>query len=262
MKILLIIIVVLVVIYIGGFIFGYFMQDILIYPRQVQDNGECENTNITSKATKHNDTVLYHEHIESSDTVVVFYHGNGNVVCDMGFVMDIFRENNISYIFPEYTGYNDDEHKTTHEDVLQNVQDTVEFIEKQGYEHVYIIGQSVGSGAAAYHVSLKSPERLLLITPFTTLTRVIEEMFPIYPKFFVKMFFEDSFDNVNRLTEYDGKLLIMHGTKDNVVDKSQGVDLYNVIETDDKNLIIVEDYGHESITHSTEFKEVIENIIK
>jgi len=247
------------VVYIGGFFFSSWAQELLVYPSPNRTNEECERI-IAEKTVIYNGTTLYHQSVENSDKVIVFYHGNGNIVCDMIFVADIFNKNNISYIFPEYTGYSDDSNKSTHEGVLKNVQDTAHYIEQQNYKHVYVIGQSIGTGAAVYHTTLQKVEKLLLISPFTTLTDVIYEMVPLYPRVFIENFFVDLVDNQSRLQNYDGDLLIIHGTNDLVIDISQGLALFESTSASQKEFLSAEEFGHANIVESDELIKVIDEI--
>ncbi|XLQ19570.1 MAG: alpha/beta hydrolase [Candidatus Moraniibacteriota bacterium] len=258
-KIIVGILALLLVIYIGGFFFSSWAQELLIYPSPNRTNENCERK-IAEKTVEHNETTLYHQSVENADEVIVFYHGNGNIVCDMVFVADIFNENDISYIFPEYTGYSDDGNKSTHEGVLKNVQDTADYIEQQDYEHVYVIGQSIGTGAAAYHTTLQEVEKLLLISPFTTLTDVIYEMVPLYPRIFIENFFVDLFNNKLRLQDYKGDLLIIHGTNDLVIDISQGLELFESTSARQKEFLSAEGFGHANIVESDEIIKVINDI--
>lgn len=252
---------IILVIYVGGFFFAIWGQERLIYLSPNRINEDCER-NIMDNAVVYNDTTLYHNQVEDSETVVVLYHGNANIVCDMGFVMDVLDEKSVSYIFPEYIGYSGDKQKTTHQGILKNVEDTVNYINEQNYEHVYIIGQSIGSGAASYHTLLQAPEKLLLITPFATLTNVIVDMFPMYPHIFIDNFFKDYFDNLSRLKDYDGDLVIVHGTKDPVINISQSKELLENVPAKDKKLFTAQGYGHAEINKSTEIIDAIKSIVE
>ncbi len=260
-KIIIITGIVLVVVYIVAAVGIVLAQRQLIYPVPSRSNEDCERE-IADEVVTRNNTKLYHQHQEGSDTVVVFYHGNGDIACDKVDLIDIFNEKNISYIFTEYEGYNHDGKKATNEGVLKSVEDTIEFINEQGYEHVYVIGQSIGTGAAAYHASIQPPERLLLISPFTTLTDVVSHMFPMYPRAFVEKFLDDRYNNVERLKDYKGKLIVVHGTKDPVVSDTYGQTLFQHIQTDDKEFIEAKDYGHANIYPSEEVTQAVEKLVQ
>lgn len=259
-KIIIISVVVLVVIYVSAFVVAVLAQRSIVYPPFNKDNKDCAR-NIAKNAIKHGDTTLYVYDNNQSDAVVVFYHGNGHTVCDVAFLMDIFEEKNISYIFPEYTGYGGVGGKTTNKEVLKNAQDTVDYINEQDYKEVYVIGQSIGSGAASYHTTLQSPAKLLLVTPFTTLTDVVTNMFPMYPKKLISRFVDDEFNNVGRLKDYKGPVTIIHGTKDNVVPLEQSQELFRSLQSPNKQFITVPGYKHANITNSEELKQTIENFL-
>lgn len=251
----------LLTLYIGGFFFSSWAQELLIYPNPGRTNADCDRE-ISENMVKQDNTTLFHHHVDNSDAVVIFYHGNGNIVCDMTFLIDIFNKNEISYIFVEYPGYNNDGIKATHQGVLESVHTTVNYIDEQDYENVYVIGQSIGSGAAAYHVSLKAPEKLLLISPFTTLTNVVDAMIPIYPRFLIERFLDDQFDNRSRLADYIGELTVVHGINDPVINSSHGKELFESIPAETKEFITAEGYEHADITQSQEMTDAVKKIVQ
>lgn len=255
------IVLVLLALYIGGFFFSSWAQELLIYPSPNRTNAACDRE-IAENIVQHDKTTLFHHHISDTDTVVVFYHGNGNIVCDMTFLIDIFNENEISYIFVEYPGYNNDGVKATHAGVLSSVRETVDYIDEWGYENVYVIGQSIGTGAATYHASLQETEKLLLLSPFTTLTNVVDQMVPIYPRFVIAKYLDDQFNNLERLKSYAGELVIVHGTKDIVIDDSQGRELFDAASTEMKEYYSVDGYGHADLTQSQEMQDAVGNIVR
>jgi pimeloyl-ACP methyl ester carboxylesterase len=260
-KIFLIITSLLLLIYVGAFLIAVLAQDKIVYPVPHKSNDDC-GQKIANEVIMRDGTKIYHEHKEGSDSVVVFYHGNGDKVCDKVGLIDIFDEHNISYIFVEYEGYNDDEYKASSDGIIRSVENTVDFLNEKDYEHIYVIGQSIGTGAASYHASLKAPERLLLISPFTTLTDVVAKMFPMYPRFFIEMFLEDKFDNKNRLKEYSGELVVLHGTKDLVIPDKYGKELFDSVNTTNKSFVSADGYGHANIYPSQEMNESIKMIVR
>lgn len=260
-KIIIIIGLVGIAIYVSAFVVAAWAQKSLIYPVPRQANEDCDQAIPTDVITRNN-TKLYHHYAENSDKVVVFYHGNGDKVCDKIGLIDIFNEHNISYIFPEYEGYNNDGIKASSDGILRSVQDTVDYLDEQNYEQVYVIGQSIGSGAASFHTSLQTPERLLLISPFTTLTNVVDNMFPIYPRFLIEKFVDDKFNNKERLREYSGALTIVHGSKDPVIPDMQGRELLEISPAKYKKFITAVGYGHKNIYESIEMNEAIKEIIR
>ena len=244
------------VIYFASFFVLLRFKNKIIYPVPNRSNEVCANR--FDHVVYRNDVTLYHKENDSSE-VVVFYHGNGHVVCDLYEVMDVFDRNDVSYIFPEYIGYDDDE-KPSHEGVIKTVEETVVYLEEQSYESVYVIGQSIGSGAAAYHTSLRDPDTLLLTSPFTSLARTVKSLFPFYPRFLINKFFDNQFDSQKNLKNYMGNLIIVHGENDSVVKEIQGRDLFDSVQTENKKFIAIPKAGHGDLYNFEEVFRLIENL--
>jgi pimeloyl-ACP methyl ester carboxylesterase len=255
-----IIIIILIIIYVSAFVIAVLAQRMIIYPVPSKTNNDCEYK-IADQIIQKNNTTLYYQD-NNSDEVVVFYHGNADIVCDKADLSEIFNEQQISYIFVEYVGYSGNNGIASDIGIKESVHETINFIADEKYKKVYIIGQSIGTGAAAYHASIVSPDKLLLISPFTTLTEVIQSMFFIYPKFIFEQVFDEQFDNVNLLKDYKNELLIIHGNKDTVVPIEQGRHLLEIISSKNKHFVEIDNYRHGNIHNAKEFEEAVENIVK
>lgn len=259
-KVLIIIGLSIVGVYVVAFIVAVLTQRFIIYPVPRDKNQDCAKKIADEVIVRGNTTLYYQDN--HSDKVVIFYHGNADIVCDKVELVDIFNEKGISYIFVEYPGYSGNSGVASHEGLKESARETIAFINEKNYEHVYVVGQSIGTGAASYHASLQAPERLLLFSPFMTLTDVVASMFPIYPHFLIEKVFDDGFDNVDALKNYVGKLLIVHGTKDTVVPEQQGKKLFESVLSQDKKYIKAQGYRHANVYNAQEFQSAIENIIE
>jgi alpha-beta hydrolase superfamily lysophospholipase len=259
-KIIIIIGVSLVAIYVIAFVIGVLIQKKIVYPVPWDRNQDCSKK-ISDEVIERGDTTLYYQN-NNSDAVVVFYHGNADIVCDKVDLVDIFNEKGISYIFVEYPGYSGNSGIVSDTSLKESTKEVIAFIDEKNYKHVYVIGQSIGSGLAAFHTSQQAPERLLLFSPFTTLTDVVVNMFPMYPRFLIRRVFDQDFDNVASLKDYMGKLLVVHGTKDTVVPSKQGEKLFDLIPTKDKRYVEAQGYRHANIYGAEEFQDAIKQIIE
>jgi len=259
-KILVTIGISIVVIYVVVFLVAILVQQFLIYPVPRDKNQDCTKK-IADETIIRNNTTLYYQD-NNSDTIVIFYHGNADIVCDKVGLVDIFNERDVSYIFVEYPGYSGNSGEASHEGLRESVHETISFINEMEYEHVYVIGQSIGTGAASYHTSAQAPERLLLLSPFTTLTDVVVKMFPIYPRSLIEKVFDNQFDNTDLLKNYIGKLLIVHGTKDIVVPEYQGRQLFESVPSQEKKYIEAQGYRHANVYDSQEFRDAVKSIIE
>lgn len=252
----------LVAICLVGYVFGFFFlamtQERWVYRVPARDNTTCD---IEKDLREYSGTRIYHKNILGSKSAVVFYHGNGNVVCDMAFLMEFLHKQGVSTIFPEYTGYGGDEQKAAHRGVLSDVENVVEYIHGQDYENVYVMGQSIGTGAVGYHAHLADPDGIFLVSPFGKLVDVMSDLLFIYPRFFVHIAADEQFDTVSRIENYRGRVVVVHGTDDVRIRYSRGVELFEALQTDDKEFVSVEGYGHGGFFKNEDVLKVISQFI-
>lgn len=80
--------------------------------------------------------------------------------------------------------------------------------------HVSVIGRSLGSGVAAHVASQRRVRRLVLVTPFDSLTNVAQAHYPMFP---VRWLMRERYDSAGRLSRHRGDLLVLRAGKDTVV---------------------------------------------
>lgn len=236
------------VFYVSFFFYLISNQDNIIYHPPNRDFETCNQFPQQTKTVEHGQTRMYHRHNSESDKVIIFYHGNGNVACDLGFLANSFEVTGVSYIFPEYIGYGGDGKKPSSEEIKNNVKDVIDYLEIQNYKEIIVIGQSVGTGIASYHVSQSSDvNKLLLISPFDSIVDVAVKRFIFYPDFLIRSFVENPFDNIKNLSDYTGEIIILHGNKDIVIPLERGKNLFENLKTENKEMVVIPDVGHNNI---------------
>lgn len=160
------------------------------------------------------DTRFYYESVGSS--LIVFYHGNAGSVCDRQPLIERFRDRGYSVLFVEYSGYGDTMGNPTNRKIKDNVKETVDIIGTLEHEEVIVVGESIGTGPASLHASTGPVDKLILISPFTSIADIAKRLMPIYP---MSLMIRDDFRNIDYLKDYDNPLLILHGVADRIVPK-------------------------------------------
>lgn len=237
--------------------FGLFLayyQERVVYQPWLQDFNNCPELKDVSLITFEG-TRMYFK--DNGSRIVVLYHGNAGSACDRAFYVSLFANEGYSYLLPEYAGYSSDPVSPTHEAIKKDVQHVIDFLANERFKNVVVVGESIGTGVASYHVSLQPPSKLILISPFTNLIDVAQHRFWFYP---VSLFVRNAFDNVHLLSAYRGPVLILHGDKDNLIPERLGQRLFVTLKSPDKSLIVVKGAGHntmfdfpETITAITSF---------
>jgi hypothetical protein len=200
--------VIIAVWYAGACLFLYFYQQKMIY---FPDNAPFKLCSLT--ANEYNGTRFY-EVNPGMDGVVVVYHGNAGRACDRTYLSDEFTNIGYTTLLIEYPGYSGIDGKPSMESILKGVRDIRSYVSRQGYEHVTVFGESIGTGPASYYAKIGKPDRLVLVAPFTELAETVHSIYKIFP---VKLLLKDNYRNKEWLEGYNGKALIIHGTKDTIV---------------------------------------------
>lgn len=224
-----------------GFLLVVF-QERIVYLKPNRPFAPCEDL-ATSNMITQGGTRMYHQN-DGHDTVVIFYHGNGNVACDAAFMSNHFLVSGADYIFPEYEGYGGDGNVPSHHGVKRTVVDIIDYVKTQSYDEVMIIGQSIGTAASSYHVSLEPPDKVFLVSPMLSIEHAAKMRFPIYP---VQFFVDNAFDNAALLKSYTGDIVIAHGSRDISIPSKSGRLLFERLHTEQKEFILVDGASHSSM---------------
>jgi len=235
-------------------IFLFFFQKSMMYFPNNQNFGDCAGFSDYEKIN-HKGTRMYYKN--GSEKVVIYYHGNAGSACDRSSVKETFEKTNSSVIFVEYAGYSNDGKKPSRELILKDVKNVHDYVKK--FRSVSVYGQSIGSGAASYHAYLGGVDNLILATSFSSLTDFAKSQYKIYP---VTMLLREKYNNVKWLQNYKGRILIIHGDKDNIIPYKHSKKLYEEITTEKKEYVLIKGKGHNDIWDSKEFKEKVESFLK
>jgi esterase/lipase len=229
-----------VVFYISFGVFITLNQESIVYHPFPQDFVSCPGFEEAKKVT-YQGTRMYVS--ETSGPTAVLYHGNAGSACNRDFYANLFTQANYSYIIVEYAGFSNDVQSPSHELIKQDVKNVISYLEKENVERVVVVGESIGTGFAAYHASIAPPKELLLISPFTDLKDVARGRFWFYP---TSLLVDNALDNIEALHTYTGEVTIIHGTEDKIIPYKLGEKLYNSIQTE-KNITPVQDAGHNNL---------------
>jgi pimeloyl-ACP methyl ester carboxylesterase len=226
--------------YVGFGAFLTLKQESVIYLPFPQDFADCPAF-ATAEKVSHEGTRMYISDLDKP--VVVLYHGNAGSACDRYFYADLFSQAGYGYVLVEYAGYSNDPRPTTHALVKQDVQNVITYLDAKNVTSVTVVGESIGTGVAAYHTALAPPDKLLLISPFTNLAEIARQRFWFYP---TSLLVNNAFDNTKNLHDYRGHTTIIHGSQDNIIPYKLGKKLHESLSSE-KQFVTISDAGHNDL---------------
>jgi pimeloyl-ACP methyl ester carboxylesterase len=159
--------------------------------------------------------IVWHVPPQAGKPVVIFFHGNGEVIA---WRVPRFRDlaaEGIGVIAVSYRGYGGSTGSPSEVGLIADGEAAYEFTTKLYLpERVALWGYSLGSGVAVALASKHPIGKLILEAPFTSAADIGAAAFPFLP---VRWLLKDSFRSDERIGAVRAPLLILHGEKDTVV---------------------------------------------
>jgi abhydrolase domain-containing protein 17 len=187
-------------------------------------------------------------------------HGNAEDITRMeDWVEKVFISRvAVNVMLYEYTGYDDQAFEPSEKFVYSDSEAALWFLTKCmciPLNKIILYGRSLGSGPSCYLAEKYPVGGLILHTPLSSIFRVVLEF-----KFTIP---GDMFPNIDRMKKVQAPLLVIHGTKDEIVPMEHAFQLFDACKSQKKLAFYVEGAGHnniESVAGITLF-ETIQNFV-
>jgi fermentation-respiration switch protein FrsA (DUF1100 family) len=234
-----------------GILMLSFQSNFLYHPDGNNNFEECSGFDEYEKITI-NGTRFYYKNLEFSDTVLVYYSGNGGSACDRSGLRNYYEGYQASTLFVEYSGYSDDRREPSIELLQQDVHNVAKFIKNK--TKVYVVGESLGTGVASYHAYSYEVNILLLLAPFYSTKDLGVEKFPYYPISFLEI---ENYNSAYWLSNFDGRLVMLHGELDSNIPYTQSQKLFDSLAIVDKHLFVFPFAKHNDLYNYFDTQRVI-----
>jgi pimeloyl-ACP methyl ester carboxylesterase len=206
----------------------FFLQGSMIYPGAADHVSptaphvnDSELLRITT-AQGNVDALFLPGYTDASDQprpLLIFAHGNGEVIDYWFTSLDGFRERGIGVLLVEYPGYGRSSGSTS-ENSIRAAMDAAydQIVRNPGVDRTRIVGfgQSLGGGAICLLARDRPLRALILQSTFTSLDGFATKWGA--PTFLLR----SHFDNLSTVRHFQGPLLVIHGRADQVIPWQQG----------------------------------------
>jgi len=159
---------------------------------------------------------------------ILITHGNaGSAIDRVDFARGLNGAEDCDVYILEYPGYGARPGAPTQESLFRAADQAMALLEKDG--RVYVIGESLGTGVAAY-IAAGHPQAvagLLLLAPYHNLGDVAQHHMPIFP---AKWMVRDRFTSAAYLRNYHGPVGVVLAGRDTVVPQQFGQQLYEAYD--------------------------------
>jgi pimeloyl-ACP methyl ester carboxylesterase len=206
-------------VYLIALIIAVFFSDQMIF--QPQSAGYRDDAGIlkltSSGGAKISATYLANPH---ATFTVLFSHGNAEDIGDDQALLERIRAAGFAVLAYDYQGYGTSEGKPSERHACDDEDAAYNFLVQTMHiqpNKIIAFGRSVGSGPAADLAYRRPVAGLILESAFTSAFRVMTR---------VSVLPFDRFDNLQKIKKVHCPVLIIHGTKDSVINASHGRELF------------------------------------
>jgi hypothetical protein len=184
---------------------------------------------------------LYLEASPGAPTVVHF-HGNAEELADLVGAFQELRAQGLGVLGVEYPGYGGAAGTPSERSILEAAELALGRLRTRGVapERTVLEGQSLGTGVAAEMARRGHGAKLLLLSPFTSMVEMARLQVPWLP---VSLLLRHRFDTALKAPELSLPVLILHGTRDDVVPVAMGKRLSTLFPNARLELIEGADHG-------------------
>lgn len=176
----------------------------------------------------------------------LFLHGNaGNVTHRVQAILAI-REAGSAVLVLDYRGFGKSEGSPSESGVTLDAEAAFVWLQKRGFpsERIVLHGESLGTAVAVDLAVRNKCAGLILEAPFTSASAVAGTVVPVLGRTLIS-----GFDSLSRIRRVHAPLLVIHGTRDEIIPFEMGQQLF-AAANEPKRFYAVEDAGHNDIAET------------
>lgn len=256
---------ILLVIYLVVGIALFFLQDkFLFHPETIAREKKFsfsipyKEANVALNNEYNMNVVQFLAHDSMARGVVLYFHGNRKNIEWYARYAPIFTKKGYEVWMIDYPGFGKSTGKLT-EDELYDFAEQLYTMAKSKFkpENIVLYGKSLGTGIAAWLASKRTSKRVILETPYYSMTSLVSHYFPVYP---VSRILKYHLPTYTYLSIVNAPVTIFHGTNDGVIPYSNAEKLKSLIKNKDE-FVSIPDGEHNNLSEFTVYKEKIDSIL-
>ncbi len=238
------------VLYFLSMLLLYIFQDRLIYITTPNCFSKQDGFYLSNSKTYVNS-----ENLDKKDAIIYFGGNAENSELTINEFKNSFK--NYALYFLEYRGYGKSKGKPNQKDIIEDAIKLYDEVKKR-HSRIYIIGRSLGSGVAQFVANKKEVDKLILVTPYSSIEDVAKNRFPIFP---VSLLLKDKYRVIDLAHHLKAKkILIILASNDEVIPKDVSKKLIDAIKR--AKVITLKNSNHNSIVYNSQYFKVIKDFIK
>jgi uncharacterized protein len=181
----------------------------------------------------------------NSPRIILYFHGNAGSLASWRFVYNDLEYLRTDMVIVDYRGYGKSGGKITEKGLYLDAKAVYDYARGLGYAdgNIIVYGRSLGTGIAVDVARGKPLAGLILESPYASLRGMIYREFWYMLPF---LYLSYTMDSRAKMAEIGAPLLILHGTRDNVVPFKYGKALFES-HGGAKTFVPIEGGGHNDL---------------
>jgi uncharacterized protein len=191
--------------------------------------------------------------------VILYLHGSNGAVDIWGKTAPVYTSIGYDFFLLDYRGYGKSEGKVVDEQQVcmdaQLAYDTLKA--RYGEEHIIVIGQSIGTGAAAFLAANNHPKKIILQAPYYSIEDWIHQLVP-------NLRVVDNplkFETYKWIKQAQCPIVLIHGDADKAIYYGSSEKLSKLLKDDDE-FITLKGEGHNDFTKNGQYLKALRNLLK
>ena len=136
-----------------------------------------------------------------------------------------------------------------------NIHDAI----RDRHRGIAVIGRSLGSGVATCRAAERPISRLVLVTPFDSLLRLAQDLYPIYP---LSLLMHDKYDSYSRVHRIDAPTLLVLAEHDRVIPGKYAERLLSAFPPGQARAETLDGVGHNGLSARAEYYALLARFLK
>lgn len=242
----------------------YYLQDYIFFQALPVARSHKYNFDIPYREVniayneKENLNIIQFETNKPLKGVVLYFHGNRKNISWYARFAPMFTKLGYEVWMPDYPGYGKSTGKITEEKLYDYSLQLYKLASRKFQaDSIIVFGKSMGSGLATYLASNVNCKRVILETPYYSLSSVAQHFFPIYPMEQMTRVKIPSWEYLQHVSE---PVSIFQGTDDMIVPMSNALKLKPFLKKTDE-FITIEGGSHNNLRDYPLFTQKMDSLL-
>jgi uncharacterized protein len=203
----------------------------------------------------------------TTDPTLLFFHGNGEIVADYDEMAPLFVQQGVGFWVVDYRGYGRSEGRPTVSGMMQDAHAIFAYVQKwladRGhFGPLAVMGRSLGS-ASAVELAASYPDQiraLIIESGFASPAPLLRLLGIDVQTLGIDL---NGLRNVDKIKQYQGPTLIIHGEYDHIIACDEGRELFEASSSSDKRFLKIEGANHNDLFFRgmTDYLDAIKHLV-